>query len=374
MGPFKDVAFIVGSQHMVADRKLYDLLEVAPTASGDELKKAYKKAALKHHPDKGGDAELFKDISRAYEVLSDPESRRRYDMTGSAEPAASAPTPEDLFEQMFRGSFDFPGFSSFFPGGPTRPAARPEPPSEAHLRIRLPLRDALQGCTKTFQITEDAPCKTCAGTGCRDRALPSCTACRGQGVQMRVERMGPFVQHIQQPCGTCHTSGKGPVPAGRECGPCAAKGVEQIKETVKLTIPAGVGHGDVLQQRRTDGRLLSVTIELQCPPGWQRRGDDLVVRLEISLVHALSGFVHDLEHPSGARISVQAPSDRVLEPGASWVVPGHGMPQRGFGARKGNLIVEVARIRWPERSQVSATLQQALQTELPATEIRVAGV
>lgn len=351
------------------DRKLYDVLGVDPGASEDDLRKAFRKAALKHHPDKGGDAEAFKEVSRAYEVLSNPELRQVYDATGQTDPgvAAAGPPPGDMFDRMFR-EFDF-GFGFPFGGGPAR-AHDPAPPAEAHLRVRMPLKDAFHGCSKTFQIKEDVPCTGCQGSGCVDKRRPPCMTCQGQGVQTRMERMGPFIQHLQAPCRPCSGTGKGAIPPGRECSACSASGQQKLQETVRIQIPAGVRSGDVIQQRRADGRLLTLTIEVESPPGWQRRGDDLHVRIELELVDALLGFETELTHPSGATLAVTSPADRPLEPGATWNIAGQGMPRRGPGSgARGDLIVEIGRIRWPKT--VTMTLQEALRTELPERCVQV---
>lgn len=161
---------------------MYEVLGLTKDASQDEVKKAYRKLAREHHPDKGGDPEKFKKVQEAYEVLSDPEKRENFDRFGTPDAPPQGPNPNDIFAQMFGGAF----------GGPRGPVRR----SDHNHNLKITLEDAYRGLTRTFKVTLSKPCFACR---------KQCSQCRGRGsVQIQ---MGPMA--FSQPCPSCGGQGGG---------------------------------------------------------------------------------------------------------------------------------------------------------------------
>ncbi|KAJ7210317.1 Hsp40-like protein, subfamily A, member 4, partial [Mycena pura] len=156
---------------MVRETKYYDLLEVSPTASDSDLKKAYRKKALRLHPDKGGDPELFKEVTHAYEVLSDPDKRSIYDARGEAglseQGGMGGMDSQDLFSQLFGGG------GGFFGGGGSRNAGPRKTKDLVH-RVHVTLEDLYKGKTTKLALTRNRICSKCKGKGGKDGAVRTC--------------------------------------------------------------------------------------------------------------------------------------------------------------------------------------------------------
>lgn len=292
---------------------MYDILGVKKDATGDEIKKAYRKLAMKHHPDKGGDPEQFKVIQNAYDTLSDPEKRENFDRFGTEGPPQGAQfNPNDMFAQMFGAGGGNPFGMHQQRRGPQRR------PNHEH-NITISLEDAFRGTTKHMKITLTKPCLACR---------KACQHCRGRGaVQMQ---MGPMA--FNQPCQMCDAQGG--VVIG--CDICNFKGKKNEQLNLDLKIPAGVEEGNTLvahglgdQPTKTGeepGDLL-FHIKIASHPTLMRMGSDLVWTHKISFEDSVHGTKVKVPHFDGP-LEVDTSEYGVLDPRKDYFVGGKGFPGR----------------------------------------------
>jgi len=262
----------------------YEDLGVSRDASTEDIKKAYKKLAMKNHPDKGGDPEVFKKISEAYETLSDPEKRHQHD------------NPAQQFGG-FPGGFPFP-----FSFGAQQP-----PPAQHFMNISL--KDAYEGRTVNLNIGLQKKC-SCA---------KPCRVCGGRG-SIGVEVMPMMI--IQQPCHGCN--GEKVTLVG--CQECSGTGRRDVKERVTIQIPPGVnsGYTEVLKGLGNNGGDLHLVVQVQEHPMFKREGQDLVFTRRISLLESLIGLHIGIPHFGGDLIHHEAGP---IDPRKRYRVPGKGMPR-----------------------------------------------
>ena len=281
------------------------MLGVERNANADEIKKAYRKAAIKYHPDKNpGDAEAeekFKEAAEAYDVLSNQEKRARYDQFGHAGMNGAAGggfggfggggfSMEDIFSQfgdIFGGHFG--GFSSR--GG----GRRVNRGSDIRVKVKLTLQEIANGTTKKLKINKTIACDKCGGTGAKDSSsYTTCSTCNGSGYVTRVENS--FFGRIQTQgvCPTCNGTGK---VITAKCDKCSGEGVLRGDEVVEIKIPAGVGEGmavtvsgkgNAARQGGVNGDLL-VMIEEERNPELVRDGNDLIHNLNLPVTTCLLG-------------------------------------------------------------------------------------
>jgi DnaJ family protein A protein 2 len=225
-----------------SDNKFYDLLEVEKSASQSDIKKSYRKLAMKYHPDKvetekKAEAEAkFKQISEAYEVLSDEKKRELYDKYGEEGLKSSgfaAHDPSDLFESLF-------GLG----GGRGGRSRGPEKTPDIPFQLQLPLQDFYRGRTKKLKITRKVLCKTCAGKGSeKEGAVEKCATCKGQGIRLVVQRLGPgMIQQMQVPCDACNSTGE-TIKDSDRCKDCKGKKVTSEPKILEVTIAPGMPPG-----------------------------------------------------------------------------------------------------------------------------------
>lgn len=345
----------------VTKRDYYEILGVSKNATADELKAAYRKLALQYHPDRNKNdktaEEKFKEVSAAYEVLSDPEKRARYDRFGHAEPGA-APAGngrsyeyqsggygggyEDMshFEDLFRSVFGGGDFGDIHVGGFERGSRRGSTTQGADLQYEhtISLREAFSGCESTLRFRRPAKCANCHGTGAKDGRLQTCPSCRGSG---QLQQSRGFLS-MSQTCPNC--GGQGRVPGSR-CGHCHGTGSVSIDESVQIRIPAGVSEGTTLRvsnkgEAGTGGGSegdLYVVIHVKDDPHFERDGDDLVTEHHISIpVAALGGeaTIATMDKPIRIHIPAGTPS------GATMRLRGSGMPRLNRSGR-GDLLVKI---------------------------------
>ncbi len=295
---------------MSEKRDYYEVLGVEKSASADEIKKAYRKLAMKYHPDRNqGDKEAeekFKEVNEAYEVLSDEQKRANYDQFGHAGVDGagfggsgfgggfSGGGFEDIFSDIF-SSFGGGGFGGFggFGGGSTRRG--PSRGSDMKINLKLSLKEAAFGCEKKIKIKRQEACSACNGTGAENGEQPhTCDKCGGSG-QVFIRQQTPFGT-IQQNtvCDKCH--GEGTI-IDHPCHTCGGTGLEQKERTINIKIPAGVDNGSVLPLRgqgNTGARGgakgdLFVYISVKEDPVFQREGDDLLIEIPITFAQAALG-------------------------------------------------------------------------------------
>jgi len=339
---------------MAQKRDYYDVLGVGKTASDDEIKKAYRKLAFENHPDRNpgdkGAEERFKEATEAYEVLRDPERRKRFDSFGHAgvDPAAAGAggfrgygQEFDLSDALRAFMRDFGGFGDFFgEGGGERDTPRG---SDLQIRLPLTLEEIAQGVEKKLKVNVAGPCDRCSGSGAEPgSSRKTCATCHGAGQVRRVSRsfLGQFVNVTV--CPTCHGDG---ATLDKPCRSCAGEGRVQAPQTVSVKIPPGVSAGNyiTLRERGNAGRRggrpgdLIVLIEEKPHPRFERHGDDLHTELDVSFADAVLGA--EVIVPSlGGRVKMEIPAGT---PSAkTFRVRGKGLPRlRGGGT--GDLIVTV---------------------------------
>ena len=286
---------------MADKRDYYEVLGVNKSATDDEIKKAYRQAAKKYHPDlHPGDAEAeakFKEVNEAYEVLSDHDKKARYDQFGHAgvDPNFGAGSAGSPFGQ----DIDFGDiFSSFFGGFGGRRAANPNAPrrgTDVETVLNVSFEEAAKGCKKTVQYQAITTCKDCNGTGAQKGTTPkTCTACGGRG-QVTINQRTPFgAVQTSRPCDAC--KGRGKI-VETPCRTCNGRGQVRRKKTVEVNIPAGIndeqvlnvaGHGNSGTNGGPAGDL-HVFINVRPHPIFERRGDDIWCDLPITFTQAALG-------------------------------------------------------------------------------------
>ncbi|MBQ3260588.1 MAG: molecular chaperone DnaJ [Alistipes sp.] len=342
---------------MAEKRDYYEVLGVEKSANADEIKKAYRKAAIKYHPDKNpGDKEAeekFKEAAEAYDVLSNPDKRARYDQFGHAGMNGAAGggfggfggggfSMEDIFSQfgdIFGGHFGggFGGFS----GG--RGGQRVNRGSDIRVKVRLTLAEIANGTTKKLKINKNIACSKCGGSGAEgSNGYSTCSTCGGSGYVTRVENTFFGRMQTQGVCPTCGGEGK---VITTPCSECRGEGTMRGSEVVEIKIPAGVGEGMALtvqgkgnaaRHGGVNGDLL-VVIEEERDPQLVRDGDDLIHNLNITVTTALLGGeveVPTIEGKAKIKIAAGTHAGKVLR------LRGKGLPSvNGYG--RGDILVVV---------------------------------
>ena len=288
-------------------RDYYEVLGVDKSATDDELKKAYRKAAKKYHPDINPDnaeaEKKFKEVNEAYEILSDSQKRARYDQFGHAgvDPNFGAGGAGGGWGGGFTGDFGDLGdiFSSFFGGGfgggRQRNPNAPRRGNDASAVVNISFEEAAKGCTKTVKVTKIDNCTDCGGSGCeKGSTAKTCPVCHGTGQVTSVQRT-PFGQmQTQSVCNNCHGSGK---IIDKPCRTCAGKG--RIRHTVEQTvdIPAGIDDGQIISIRgggdagANGGPSgdLRISVNVRPHPIFERDGYDVYCEIPITFTEAALG-------------------------------------------------------------------------------------
>jgi molecular chaperone DnaJ len=307
-------------------RDFYEVLGVAKGTSDEDIKKAYRKLAVKYHPDKNpGDKaaeEKFKELGEAYSVLSDPQKRAAYDQHGHAafdprsragaggfRPGAGGADPSDIFRQAFGGSDFFEQFFGGGGGGEERDPSGPQRGDDLRYDLRISLEEAVSGCEKEIKFTKPTKCEPCGGTGAeKGSKVIKCPQCNGRG---RVV-MSRGIFSIQQVCPRCE--GVGQV-VEKPCRSCGGDGRVDAPTTVRIRIPGGVDSGSRLRSsgngsagtRGGPSGDLYVVLSVSAHEIFQRDGDDLLCEVPISFVQAALGGEVDVPTLTGkARISIPA--------------------------------------------------------------------
>lgn len=329
----------------MAKKDYYEVLGLSRTASEDEIKRAYKKLAMKHHPDRNpGDVsaeEKFKEVKEAYEILSDAQKRSAYDQFGHAGVDASMGGGGFGGGQGFGGGFGGFGdiFSDIFGGGGRGGFSGPRAGDDLEYRLTLTLEQAVAGAKIDIQVPRREVCDTCHGSGAEEgSSAETCTTCGGHG-KVRVQQ-GFFV--VERTCHVCH--GKGKI-IKKPCKTCHGEGFVTRNKTLTVSIPAGVDEGDRirLSGQGEAGDVgappgdLYVRISLQPHAIFKRQGDTLFCEMPLSFTTAALGG--EIEVPTlGGRVNLKIPAG--TQTGRKFKIAGKGVKSVRSG-RQGDLICQV---------------------------------
>ena len=351
---------------MAAQRDYYQVLGVAETATTDEIKKAFRRLAKQHHPDRNPNnpqaAERFKEINEAHDVLSDAEKRKKYDQLrrygafagpsgfggGGARRGRTAPEDSGGFDVSDLGGLgDI--FSSIF-GRRGAAGGRDAEPEETETSITIPFRVAALGGSVPITISMPEVCPTCGGNGAAKGATVStCPECKGRGTVSFGQ--GGFA--VNRPCPVCR--GKGTVPSQR-CPTCQGSGEVRVEKRVNVEIPAGAEDGARLRRKNQGPKGRGdLIVQIQVAPDrfFRREGLDLIGVVPINLAQALLGSRIKVKTLDDKRVVLRVPAG--TQHGQKFRIPGHGIEKNG---RHGDMYVE-AHVTLPEK--LSAEEQEAVK-------------
>lgn len=334
----------------MSKRDYYEVLGVGKTASADEIKKAFRKAAVKHHPDKeGGDETKFKEINEAYEVLKDQQKRQRYDQFGHAGVggASGGGAGGNPFEG-FGGQnvhFDFGDgglgdiFGQFFGGG-QQSQRGPKRGRDVETSITLSFEQAVFGDEREIELDLDSECTHCKGTTVEPGySMKVCDTCKGAGQQVRV--MNTIFGQMQQAvtCETCHGAGKVPE---KVCTVCHGKGTERRKQTITLKIPAGIDDGATIRLKERGEAIgggshgdLYVHIRVKAHKKFTREGDIILSEEHVSMIDAALGTEIDVDTVDG-KVRMKVPAG--TQSGTDFKLSKHGVPHLRSESRGSHIV------------------------------------
>jgi molecular chaperone DnaJ len=337
----------------MSKRDYYEVLGVSKDASADEIKKAFRKAAVKYHPDKdGGDETKFKEVGEAYEVLKDAQKRQRYDQFGHAGVGGSSGggsygggNPFEGFNgQGFEFNFGDGGlgdiFGQFFGGGQQQRG--PQRGRDVETQIQLSFEEAVFGIERDMALEMQDECSHCHGSTVEPgHELKTCPTCKGAGQQTRV--MNTMFGAIQQAvtCETCH--GRGKVPE-KVCSVCRGQGTERRKQTITLKVPAGIDDGATIRLKERGEAMangprgdLYVHIRVKAHKKFTREGDLVLSEEHIGMVDAALGTEINVDTVDG-KVRMKVPAG--TQSGTDFKLSGHGVPHLRSD-RRGAHIVQI---------------------------------
>jgi len=355
-----------GPREPVDNTKLYEILGITQSATVEEVKKAYKKMAIKHHPDKGGDEATFKEITKAYEILSDENKRKLYDEGG-----------EEAVESGggMGGGDAHDIFSAFFGGGGRRRQQGPKKGEDLVHPIQLTLENLYNGKTVKLALTRSVICTTCTGSGSKNpNANTTCEGCDGNGIKIVTRQIAPgIVQQMQARCGTCEGSGT-TIKAKDRCTACQGKKTVQEKKVLEVPVDKGMKHNQKITfpgeadeaPGLAPGDVVFV-IQQKEHAKFHRKGDDLLMQQKIRLVEALCGATFLVEHLDGRKLVVKTAPGELVRPGDVKTIDEEGMPMHKNPFVKGKLFIKFD-VEFPNNGTITPEMSSLLLQALPTPE------
>lgn len=354
---------------MATKRDYYEVLGVGKSASADEIKKAFRRLAVQHHPDKeGGSEEKFKEINEAYEVLKDPSKRQRYDQFGHAGVGGAA--GGNPFGGGFNGfngqnvNFDFGEglgdiFESFFGGGQRGRNQGPKRGRDVEVRTEITFEEAVFGTEQTFDLNLEDTCDHCKGKRVEPgHELKTCDTCKGAGQVVKVMRT--IFGNIQQAsvCPACEGSGKVPE---KNCSVCHGKGTRRKDQHIKLKIPAGIDDGAVIRLRERGEAVgggsrgdLYINVRVKAHKKFTREGDIILSEEHVSMVDAALGTEIEVGTVDGT-VTMKIPAG--TQSGTDFKLSNHGVPHLQKDSRGPHIVT----ILVDTPTKLSKTQQQLLE-------------
>ena len=342
----------------MAKRDYYEVLGVSKSATDDEIKKAYRKIAIKYHPDRNpGNKEAeekFKEAAEAYDVLHDPQKRQQYDQFGFDAPGGgfggfggggfSTDDIFSMFGDIFGGHAGFGGFGGGFGGGHRAPQYRG---ADLRINVTLSLQEIATGTTKKFKVKKDVACPDCHGSGAEaGSSAETCTKCGGSGVVMKTVRTMLGIMQTQTECPECHGEGK---VIKNKCHNCGGTGVIKGEDIVEVKIPAGVAEGMVVNipgkgnagpHNGVNGDI-QVCIFEEGNDTFVRDGNDVIYNLLLDIPTAILGGSVEIPTIDGSKVKIKI--EPGTQPGKTLRLRGKGLPAvQGYGQGTGDLVVNIS--------------------------------
>ncbi|MQL80263.1 hypothetical protein Taro_012700 [Colocasia esculenta] len=346
--------------------KYYEILGVSKDANPDELKKAYKKAAFKYHPDKGGNPEKFKEVSQAYEVLNDPEKREIYDKYGedALKEGMGGPShnPFDIFESFFGGG-------AF--GGDSSRGRRQKQGDDVVHSLKVSLEDLYNGTSKKLSLSRNVICSKCKGKGSKSGTSGTCYGCRGTGFKVSTRHIGlGMIQQMQHVCNDCGGSGQ-VISEKDKCTQCKGNKISPEKKVVEVHVEKGMQHGQkIVFEGQADEAPDTITgdivfvLQLKDHPKFKRKHDDLYIEHSLTLTEALCGFQFALTHLDGRQLLIKSNPGEVIKPGQYKAINDEGMPQYQRPIMRGRLYIHF-NVEFPDGGLISTDQCRTLEKILP---------
>jgi len=336
----------------MAKRDYYEVLGVSKDASADEIKKAFRRAAIEHHPDRGGDEAKFKEINEAYEVLKDPSKRQRYDQFGHAGVGGNGGDPFSGFGGFGQGqnvNFDFGDlglgdiFNSFFGGQAGGGRGRQARGNDIETRVDITFEQAVFGTEVDLNLNLDDTCEHCKGTTAEPgHEMKTCDTCKGSGqVVMQTRTIFGNIQQASV-CPKCKGSGKVPE---KVCSVCHGKGTQKKSQKVSLKIPAGIDDGATIPLREHGEAIangpkgdLYVNIRVKPHKKFTREGDLILSEEHVGMVEAALGTEIEVETVDGP-VTMKVPAG--TQSGTDFKLSGHGVPHLRGSSRGAHIVTIV---------------------------------